>query len=729
MRVWPGRPYPLGATWDGTGVNFALFSEHANAVELCLFNDAGDAEESAKIRLTERTDQVWHCFLPDARPGEFYGYRVHGPYEPQRGLRFNPAKLLIDPYAKAITGAILWSNDLFAYQVGETLDDLEPDPDNSAGGVPKSVVIDSAFTWGDDRPLSVPYNRTVIYECHVKGMTMRHPEVPSEVRGTYLGLCSDAMLDYFQKLGVTALELLPVHQSVVDRHLAERGLTNYWGYNSIGFFAPDVRFATRGLGKQVYEFKTMVKTLHAAGLEVILDVVYNHTGEGNNLGPTLSMKGIDNSAYYRLEPDNPRFYTDFTGTGNSLNMQHPRSIQLVMDSLRYWVDEMHVDGFRFDLAPVLARESYAVDKLSAFFDIMHQDPTLARVKLIAEPWDVGPGGYQVGNFPLRWTEWNGKYRDAVRKFWRGEPGQVAEMASRLAGSSDIFSSSDRGAYASINFVTAHDGYTLRDLVSYEQKHNAANGENNEDGHSDNLSRNWGVEGDTGDNEIEELRYRLMRSFLATLAFSQGVPMLAHGDELGRTQLGNNNAYAQDNELTWVNWDLSDKQKALLAYTQKLIALRQAYPVLRRRHFFRGEVMPGSERKDVTWIRPDGRELGDVDWRSTDSFVLGMLIDGAATDEVDERGHAVQGDTVLIVMNAGDAPTSFALPMLRGPDTGENIWVIMADTAHDDLPRVRTDAVTVEAHAVMLLRFGADRRMPALEEQRREVPSLIEQHTL
>ena len=729
MRVWPGRPYPLGATWDGIGVNFALFTEHATAVELCLFHDEGDAVESAKLRLTERTDQVWHCYIPDVRPGQFYGYRVHGPYEPQLGHRFNAAKLLIDPYAKAITGAIKWSNDLFAYKVGETLDDMEPDPDNSAGGVPKSVVIDSAFSWGDDAPIHVPYNRTIIYECHVKGMTMRHPGVPPELRGTYLGLCSDPMIDYFLKLGVTALELLPVHQSVVDRHLAERGLTNYWGYNTIGFFAPDVRFAARGLGNQVHEFKTMVKTLHAAGLEVILDVVYNHTGEGNHLGPTLSMKGIDNSAYYRLEPDKPRFYTDFTGTGNTLNMQHPRTIQLVMDSLRYWVDEMHVDGFRFDLAPVLARESYAVDKLSAFFDIMHQDPTLARVKLIAEPWDVGPGGYQAGNFPVRWTEWNGQYRDAVRKFWRGEPGQVAEMASRLAGSSDIFSGSDRGAYASINFVTAHDGYTLRDLVSYEQKHNAANGENNQDGHSDNLSRNWGVEGETGVTEIEELRYRLMRSFLATLAFSQGVPMLSHGDELGRTQLGNNNAYAQDNELTWVNWDLSDKQRALLAYTQNLIALRQAYPVLRRRHFFRGEVIPGSERKDVTWIRPDGRELGDVDWRSPDSFVLGMLIDGAATDEVDERGHAVQGDTVLIVMNAGDTPTSFALPVLRGPDTGENIWVIMADTAHDELPVVQTDAVTVEAHAVMLLRFGADRRMPAIEEQRRGVPSLIEQHTV
>ena len=728
-RVWPGRPYPLGATWDGAGVNFALFTEHANAVDLCLFRAEGDAEESAKFRLAERTDQVWHCYLPDARPGQFYGYRVHGPYEPELGHRFNPAKLLIDPYAKAITGAILWSNDLFAYKVEATLDDREPDRDNSAGGVPKSVVIDSAFTWGDDAPIHVPYNRTIIYECHVKGMTMRHPDVPPEVRGTYLGLCSDPMLEYFRSLGVTALELLPVHQFVVDRHLAERGLTNYWGYNTIGFFAPDVRYATRGLGNQVAEFKTMVKTLHAAGLEVILDVVYNHTGEGNHLGPTLSMKGIDNSAFYRLEPENPRLYTDFTGTGNSLNMQHPRTIQLVMDSLRYWVDEMHVDGFRFDLAPVLARESFDVDKLSAFFDVMHQDPTLARVKLIAEPWDVGPGGYQVGNFPVRWTEWNGKYRDAVRKFWRGEPGQVSEMASRLAGSSDVFSGSDRGVYASINFITAHDGYTLRDLVSYEQKHNEANGENNQDGSNDNLSRNWGAEGETDDAGIVELRYRVMRSFLATLVFSQGVPMLAHGDELGRTQLGNNNAYAQDNELTWVNWNLTVRQKDLLAYTRKLIALRQAHPVLRRRHFFRGEALPGSDRKDVTWIRVDGGELTSVDWRSSALQAFGMLIDGAATDEVDERGRAVNGETILLLVNAGEAPVSFALPAFAGGGTGENIWVIMVDTAREELPVVNTNAVTLEAHAVMLLRFGTDRRVPALEEQRREIPSLVEQHTL
>ena len=725
LRIWPGRPYPLGATWDGSGVNFALFSEHATGVELCLFRQPDDTGEAAKILIKERTDQVWHCYLPDARPGQYYGYRVHGPYEPQHGFRFNPAKLLIDPYAKAITGAIKWSNDLFAYNVGSGKEDLEPDPDNSAGGVPKSVVIDSAFTWEDDRPLHLPYNRTIIYECHVRGMTQRHPDVPPELRGTYLGLCSDPMLEYFNSLGVTALELLPVHQSVVDRHLAERGLTNYWGYNTIGFFAPDVRYATRGLGNQVYEFKTMVKTLHAAGLEVILDVVYNHTGEGNHLGPTLSMKGIDNTTYYRVEPDNRRFYTDFTGTGNSLNMQHPRTIQLVMDSLRYWVDEMHVDGFRFDLAPTLARELYDVDKLSAFFDIIHQDPTLAKVKLIAEPWDVGPGGYQVGNFPVRWTEWNGKYRDSVRKFWKGEKGQVAEMASRLAGSSDIFSGSDRGVYASINFITAHDGYTLHDLVSYEQKHNDANGENNQDGHNDNISRNWGVEGATDDPAVIEMRYRLMRTMLATLIFSQGVPMLAHGDEIARTQLGNNNAYAQDNELTWIDWELDDRQRELASFTHKLIALRQAHPTLRRRHFFRGAVTEGSEHKDVTWIRPDGGELRDDDWSNPDAQALGMLIDGKATDEVDDRGHAVSGDTLLMIVNGGEQNVQFSLPKLGG----ENIWVMMVDTARRELPVVRGEEIDVQAHSLVLLRFGADRRIATDEEQWREPLSQAARHTL
>ena len=725
LRVWPGRPYPLGATWDGTGVNFALFSEHASGVDLCLFANADDADESARIELSERTDQVWHCYVPDARPGQLYGYRVHGPYAPEIGLRFNSAKLLLDPYAKAISGAIKFSEDLFAYTPGRPLDDRVPDLRNSAARVPKSVVIDTAYSWDGDRQPNIPYNRTIIYECHVKGMTIRHPDVPAALRGKYLGLCSEPMLDYFKSLGVTSIELLPVHQHVVDRNLAERGLTNYWGYNSVCFFAPDVRFAMRGLGDQVNEFKTMVKTFHAAGLEVILDVVYNHTGEGNHVGPTLAMKGIDNAAYYRLDPRNPRLYTDFTGTGNSLNMQHPRTIQLVMDSLRYWVNDMHVDGFRFDLAPVLARESYDVDRLSAFFAVMQQDPSLAHVKLIAEPWDVGPGGYQVGNFPQRWSEWNGKYRDAVRRFWRGDAGMVSEMASRLAGSSDVFSHSDRGAYASVNFVTAHDGYTLRDLVSYEKKHNEANGEQNSDGTDDNLSRNWGVEGETSDPAVRATRYRVMRSFLATLAFSQGVPMLAHGDEMARTQHGNNNAYAQDNEIAWVDWDLDDGQKKLTEFTRKLWAIRQAHPVLRRRHFFAGVPVSGSSQKDVMWFHPDGKEFADVDWRDAGARALGMLIDGAATDDVDEHGDEVRGDTLLLMLNAGEAPVSFTLPALGS----ENIWVIMVDSASDEVSAVTGPNLVVEAHALMLLRFGADTRVPSADQAQREVLSVVAQHTL
>jgi isoamylase len=706
MRVWPGQPYPLGATWDGEGVNFALFSENATAVELCLFDGANDGSERHKIWVRERTDQVWHCYLPDVRPGQFYGYRVHGPYNPSAGHRFNPAKLLIDPYAKALTGVIKWSDALFAYKVGGPNEDLEPTSDNDASRVPKSVVIDSAFTWEDDKPLNIPWNRTIIYECHLKGMTIRNPAVPERLRGTYLGLCSEPMLEYFGELGITAVELLPVHQFVVDRHLAERGLTNYWGYNSIGYFAPDVRYAAQGLGNQVYEFKSMVKTLHAAGLEVILDVVYNHTGEGNHLGPTLAFKGIDNTSYYRLQPDNPRFYTDFTGTGNSLNMQHPRTIQLIMDSLRYWVTEMHVDGFRFDLAPVLARELYEVDRLSAFFDIIHQDPTLSMVKLIAEPWDVGPGGYQVGNFPVRWAEWNGKFRDCVRHFWRGDRGLVGEMASRLAGSADIYSWSDRGAYASINFVTAHDGYTLHDLVSYERKHNEANGENNRDGHNDNISRNWGVEGETDDEEILNYRYRSMKNLLATTVFSQGVPMLSHGDEVARTQKGNNNAYAQDNEITWLNWDLDWRRRELLDFTRRVLAIRQAHPALRRRHFFRGEMVDDSGLKDVTWLRPDGNELTEEDWRSTDLAAFGMLINGSATDEVNERGHSVEDDTLLLLVSNAPEDVQFQLPQV----SERGMWAELVNTARPELTVLTQTCVPLLPYSLVLLRYGRDRRL-------------------
>jgi glycogen operon protein len=533
-----------------------------------------------------------------------------------------------------------------------------------------------------------------------------HPDVDERWRGTYLGLASDAMVDYFSSLGVTALELLPVHHFAVDRQLAERGLTNYWGYNSIAFFAPDIRYSTGGIGSQVYEFKSMVKKLHSAGIEVILDVVYNHTGEGNHLGPTLSLRGVDNKAYYLLNPEDPRFYMDFTGTGNSLNMMHPRTVQLIMDSLRYWVTEMHVDGFRFDLAPVLARELFEVNRLSAFFDIIHQDPVLSRVKLIAEPWDVGPGGYQVGNFPLGWAEWNGKYRDCVRQFWRGDPGVVPELASRLSGSSDIYQWSDRQAYASINFVTAHDGFTLRDLVSYEGKHNEANGENNRDGHEPNFSRNWGVEGETSDPAVNAIRLRTMKNFLASLAFSQGVPMLSHGDEIGRTQRGNNNAYAQDNETTWVDWSLEPWQEDLLAFTRKILAIRHTNPVLRRRSFFRGRPLSHAGAKDVTWLTPEGDEMAIEDWQDPERRALGMLISGEASDETDERGRPVRGDTMLMVVNAGDEDTAFSLPVMASPGA----WVALVDTAADRPRVIEESAMDVAPYSLVLLRHSADRRI-------------------
>ncbi len=700
LRVWPGQPYPLGATWDGRGVNFALFSENATGVELCLYDHDG-ADETARIPIRERTDQIWHCYLPDLRPGQLYGYRVHGPYDPPRGQRFNPAQLLIDPYAKAISGTIDWNNALFAYKVGSPRGDLEINTTNSAGGVPKSVVIDPAFTWGEDRPPRVPWNRTVIYECHVKGMTQLHPDVPEQVRGKYLGLASEPIIEHLLSLGVTAVELLPVHHFAVDRHLADLGLTNYWGYNSIAFLAPDVRYAVGGLGSQVGEFKSMVKTLHSAGIEVILDVVYNHTAEGNHLGPTLSLRGIDNQAYYRLDPENPRYYVDFTGTGNSLNMLHPRTIQLIMDSLRYWVLDMHVDGFRFDLAPVLARELYEVNRLSTFFDIIQQDPVLSQVKLIAEPWDVGPGGYQVGNFPIGWAEWNGKYRDAVRRVWRGDPGVMPELAFRLAGSSDIYQWSDRRPYASINFVTAHDGFTLNDLVSYEHKHNEANGEDNHDGHNDNLSRNWGVEGPSDDPRVVTLRERAKRNFLATLAFSQGVPMISHGDEIARTQRGNNNAYAQDNEITWVHWELSAAQRDLLAFTRAVFALRRDNPVLRRRSFFHGRPLGPSGVKDLVWVSAAGKEMTGAEWHDPDLHALGMLIHGEAADETDEHGRPIRGDTLLLLVNNRDTDQVFTLPAMPQPGR----WREMLNTAvREDRGTQYAAVVTMAPYSLVLLRF-------------------------
>jgi len=698
MRVWPGRPYPLGATWDGEGVNFAIFTEHAEAVDLCLFDQPRGAGESARIRMRDRTSGVWHCYLPDVRPKQLYGFRVHGPYDPAHGQRFNPHKVLIDPYAKAVSAHVEWSDAIYGYPVASR-DDLAMDTNDSAIDVPKSVVVDSAFTWGDDRAPRIPWNQTVIYECHVKGMTMQRPDVPEALRGTYLGLASEPVIDHLTSLGITTLELMPVHQFLVERHLVAAGLTNYWGYHTIGFFAPDVRYALGWRGDQVSEFKTMVKRFHRAGIEIVLDVVYNHTGEGNQFGPTLSLRGIDNVAFYRLSRENPRHYVDYTGCGNSLNMLHPRTIQLITDSLRYWIQEMHVDGFRFDLAPVLARELHEVDRLGRFFAIIQQDPVISQVKLIAEPWDLGEGGYQVGNFPAGWGEWNGKFRDGVRQFWRGGGG-VAELAYRLSGSSDLYQRSRRHTYGSINFITCHDGFTLHDLVSYEQKHNEANGESNRDGHNENLSRNWGVEGPTDDAQIVALRERLKRNFLATLAFSQGVPMICAGDEIGRTQLGNNNAYCQDNKISWLDWSLDERKRELLEFTRQILRIRRNNPVLRRRSFFRGAPVAHEAAKDLTWLRPDGHEIAEADWRRADAHALGMLLHGKASDEVDERGREISGDTLLLLLNAGAASVAFTLPALEP----RGLWREMLNTARPGRRYVEGGPLTLAPHALVLLDY-------------------------
>jgi glycogen operon protein len=708
MRTWPGSPYPQGATWDGSGVNFAVFSENATGVELCLFDGPDGSDEGARVPMTERTDQVWHVYLPEVRPGQRYGYRVHGPYDPAQGHRFNPAKLLLDPYAKAIDGTIRWSEALFGYRVGHPDADLSRDEQESAAYLPKSVVIDPAFTWGDDRPPRTPWNETLIYEIHVKGFTARHPEVPAPLRGTYAGLACPPVVDYLRWLGVTAVELLPAHQFVVDKHLVDRGLTNYWGYNSIGFFAPDVRYASGGrLGQQVAEFKTMVKTLHQAGIEVILDVVYNHTGEGNHLGPTLCFRGIDNASYYRLVPHDRRYYMDYTGCGNTLNMTHPRTLQLIMDSLRYWVLEMHVDGFRFDLASALARELHDVDRLGAFFDIIHQDPVISQVKLIAEPWDLGEGGYQVGNFPVLWAEWNGQYRDTVRRFWKGDEAQLGAMGYRLTGSSDLYGKGGRRPYASINFVTAHDGFTLHDLVSYNQKHNEGNGEENRDGADDNLSWNCGAEGPIDDRAVLDLRERQMRNFLATLLMAQGVPMLCGGDEIARTQQGNNNGYCQDNELSWIDWKLDKPRRALLDFTRSLIALRRAHPVLRRRQFFYGRPIQGSEVKDLAWFRPDGKEMTEENWRDPAARCIGLRLAGDAIAEVDARGEPIGDDTFLILLNAHHEPIPFVLPAHR-PDVR---WEVVLDSRAPDGRRRRRalkggQAYDLEGRCLAVLRLQA-----------------------
>ena len=670
--IWPGKPYPLGATWDGEGVNFALFSERAERAELCLF-DEGGRHETHRIMIPEQTDQVWHCYLPEARPGQLYGYRVHGPYDPAKGLRFNKNKLLLDPYAKQIGRDLMWHDSQFGYRIGHRNQDLSFDRRDSAPGMMKGMVVDPAFTWGADISPRTPWHRTVIYEVHVKGFTMRHPDVPPELRGTYAGLATAPVIDYLTRLGVTAVELMPVHTFIDDRTLNERGLRNYWGYNSIGFFAPEPRYCA---SDSISEFKTMVKTLHSAGIEVILDVVYNHTAEGNQFGPTLSFRGIDNPAYYRLVADNPRYYMDYTGTGNTLNMRHPRVLQLIMDSLRYWVLEMHVDGFRFDLAATLARELHEVDRLGAFLDIIQQDPVLSQVKLIAEPWDLGEGGYQVGQFPAGWAEWNDKYRDAVRSYWKGDGGLIGELAYRITGSSDLYARSGRKPYASINFVTAHDGFTLQDLVSYNGKHNEANGEENRDGTDNNHSWNCGVEGPTDDPEINKLRARQKKNLIATLLFSQGVPMFLAGDAIGHTQMGNNNAYCQDNEISWLDWDPAHMDHELLGFARRVLALRKAHPVFRRRNFFQGRQIRGADVKDIAWLTPNGTEMTDQEWNQDFARCLGVMLSGQALDEVDERGQKVRDENFLLLINAHHEEIQFVVPTPPS-DAG---WFALVDTS-------------------------------------------------
>jgi len=706
MRIWPGTAHDLGATWDGEGVNFAIFSDHATAVDLCLFDAPRAPKEFLRVPMRERTNRVWHCYLPDVRPGQLYGYRVHGPYSPSHGHRFNPNKLLIDPYAKAIAGHVLdWGDQVSGYEVGHPSGDLSFSDQDSAPLVPKCVVVDAAFTWGEDRPPQVPWSHTLIYEAHVKGMTMLHPDVPRPLRGTYLGLASDAIIDHLLSLSVTAIELLPIQHFESERRLADLNLTNYWGYNTIGFFAPDPRYSTGSRGEQVNEFKTMVKAFHRVGIEVILDVVYNHTGEGNHLGPTLCLRGADNASYYRLVDHDRRYYQDFTGCGNSLNVLHPRSLQLVLDSLRYWVKEMHVDGFRFDLAPTLARDPYEFDGFARFFATVQQDPVLRSVKLIAEPWDVGPGGYRLGGFPPGWAEWNGRYRDCVRRFWRSDEGQVPELASRLSGSSDIFNSSDRGPHASVNFVACHDGFSLHDLVSYEEKHNQANGEDNRDGANDNYSKNWGHEGDTPAAWVLRLRDRMRKNFLATLAFSQGVPMISHGDELARSQQGNNNAYCQDSTLSWIDWEGGDQaQKELLEFTRAVFRIRQTNPVFRRRRFFAGDHVKDVDVKDVSWLRPDGREMTDQDWSDARNKVLAMMIHGNASDDVDERGRPNLGKTLLLMLNSSHRARHFQLPDV--PERG--FWHEIVNTAQSTHRIPKGNALNVAPHSLVLLCYEGAR---------------------
>jgi isoamylase len=701
-EVWPGRPFPLGATWDGQGTNFAIFSENAHSVTLCLFDEDGGEEH---IEVSERTAHVWHCYLPGIAPGACYGYRVDGPYDPSNGHRFNPCKVLIDPYAKAIEGAVDWdAANVLPYTPDGTEDaDLEPDDEDDAEAIPKSIVVDESFWWEGDAPPRTPWNETVIYETHVKGFTMRHPAVRDDLRGTYAGLASEEALGYLKRLGVTAVELLPIHHIADESFLHERGLSNYWGYSSIGYFAPHAQYAATGRrGEQVREFKGMVKALHRAGIEVILDVVYNHTAEGNHLGPMLGFKGVDNTSYYRLMPDDRRFYMDFTGTGNSLNVVHPSVLRLIMDSLRYWVIECHVDGFRFDLASALARELYDVDRLSAFFDVIHQDPVLSQVKLIAEPWDVGPGGYQVGNFPVLWSEWNGIYRDVVRDFWRGRA-SVGEFASRFTGSSDLYESDGRQPFSSINFITAHDGFTLRDLVTYNEKHNEANLEDNRDGTDDNRSWNCGVEGETEDHEVNALRERQQRNFLATLFLSQGVPMLLGGDEIARSQGGNNNAWCQDNEISWYEWGLRGHQAELYDFTQRLIALRREHPVFRRGKFLAGREQEGSGLPDVWWFRPDGRRMTQRDW-DMQPHVLGVFLNGQEIADRSERGEVIEDDSFLLMFNAHHEDVTFTTPARRfGSEWIQELCTFEPEAGPDSIRFPARGDVLLRSRSMKLLR--------------------------
>lgn len=699
-KIYPGGPYPQGATYDGKGVNFALFARNAEGVELCLFtSDQSNAREE-RIPLTERTHDIWHVYLPDVQPGQKYGYRVYGPYRPEEGLRFNPNKLLIDPYAKAIAGAIQWHESIFGYELDSEEKDLSFNEQDSAPYIPKSVVVDNAFDWGDDKKPNTLYHQTIIYETHVKGFTMTHPDIPEDIRGTYAAIGHPTTINYLKELGVTAIELLPIHQFVNDGHLQENGLNNYWGYSTIGFFAPDVKYSASGAnGEQVTEFKQMVKDLHAAGIEVILDVVYNHTAEGNQLGPTLSFKGIDNRSYYRLTED-LRYYMDYTGTGNTLNANLPNVLQLIMDSLRYWILDMHVDGFRFDLASTLAREFHDVNKLSAFFDIIHQDPTISQVKLIAEPWDIGEGGYQVGNFPAGWVEWNGKYRDCIRDYWRGDDSKLGEFAQRFTGSSDLYQDDYRRPTASINFITAHDGFTLHDLVSYNEKHNDANGEGNRDGESHNRSWNCGVEGPTDDEGVLALREKQKRNFLTTLFLSQGVPMLLGGDEIGRTQNGNNNGYCQDNQISWYNWKEADE--SLLTFAKKLIQLRKNHPTFCRRKWFIGQKIKGAGVEDIVWFLPEGSIMPDESWADDFAKSLAVYLDGRGIRSVDQEGNKVLDDHFYLIFNAHYESIDYKLPEAK---YGRE-WTKILDTSDaqvgDEESYKPGDLLTVEGRSIVLL---------------------------